>query len=104
MYIAIISVAPPFRGGIAKHTSILYKELSAKHSVDIINYSRQYPDFIFPGNSQYLEDSAINKHSELCIDSINPLTWYRTGKLLSKREYDLIIFLEEVLPERFFEG
>ena len=49
MKIALISVAPPYRGGISKHTSILIDKLSGKHSVDLINYSRQYPDFIFPG-------------------------------------------------------
>ena len=49
MHIGIISVAPPYRGGISKHTSVLYEELLKTHNVEIINYSRQYPSFLFPG-------------------------------------------------------
>ena len=57
MQIALISVAPPYRGGISKHTSILVEKLSQNHSVDVINYSRQYPDFLFPGKTQFLDDN-----------------------------------------------
>ena len=60
MQIALISVAPPYRGGISKHTSILTEYLSKKHSVDLINYSRQYPDFLFPGKSQFLGNKLDN--------------------------------------------
>ena len=91
MKIAIISVAPPFRGGISKHTSILIEKLSATHSVDLINYSRQYPEFLFPGKSQYLENVEI-KPKKYWIDSINPISWIKASNYLSNREYDLIIF------------
>ena len=57
MQIALISVAPPYRGGISKHTSILVEKLSINHSVDVINYSRQYPDFLFPGKSQFMDEN-----------------------------------------------
>ena len=85
MQIALISVAPPYRGGIAKHTSILVKKLSEKHSIDLINYSRQYPDFLFPGTSQYLEKQVINYPSVYWIDSINPISFlimYLAGQCL----------------------
>ena len=91
MHIALISVAPPYRGGISKHTSILFKKLSLKYSVDIINYRRQYPNFLFPGKTQYLSDKLNQQLGERCIDSINPLSWFRTGKQLASRNYDLII-------------
>ena len=58
MKIALISVAPPYRGGISKHTSILVEKLSEKHIVDLLNYSRQYPDFLFPGKSQYIDGNT----------------------------------------------
>jgi glycosyltransferase involved in cell wall biosynthesis len=92
MKIALISVAPPYRGGISKHTSILIDKLSGKHSVDLINYSRQYPDFLFPGKSQYLEEYTNNYPPEKLIDSINPISWFHTGYRLAKNKYDLIIF------------
>ena len=92
MQIALISVAPPYRGGISKHTSILVENLSKNHSVDVINYSRQYPDFLFPGKTQYLDDKLENDNSSRMIDSINPLTWFSTGNKLAKKNYDLVIF------------
>ena len=60
MQIALISVAPPYRGGISKHTSIMAEKLSQAHSVDLINYSRQYPEYLFPWESQYLDDKMDN--------------------------------------------
>jgi glycosyltransferase involved in cell wall biosynthesis len=92
MKIALISVAPPYRGGISKHTSILVENISKTHSVDIINYSRQYPNFLFPGKSQYMDEHIEDFPSERCIDSINPLSWFKTGNVLVKRRYDLVIF------------
>ena len=92
MKIALISVAPPYRGGISKHTSILAENISKTHSVDIMNYSRQYPNFLFPGKSQYMDEHIEDFPSERCIDSINPLSWFKTGNLLVKRRYDLVIF------------
>ena len=91
MRIALISGAPPYRGGISKHTSILVEHLFKKHSVDLINYSRQYPDFLFPGKSQYLEGKMDNFPGERWIDSINPLSWFKTGNRLAEKRYDLII-------------
>ena len=92
MQIALISVAPPYRGGISKHTSILAEHLSKKHSVNIINYSRQYPDFLFPGKSQYLAGKMGNFPGDRWIDSINPLSWFKTGNKLAENRYDLAIF------------
>ena len=58
MKISLISVAPPYRGGISEQTHLLYKELKKHHSVNIINFKRQYPEILFPGKSQY-HDSCV---------------------------------------------
>ena len=92
MQIALISVAPPYRGGISKHTSILVEKLSLHHSVDVINYSRQYPNFLFPGKTQYLDDISESPNNYRSIDSINPLSWFKTGNRLAMKKYDLVIF------------
>ena len=85
MRIALISVAPPYRGGISKHTSILVEQLSLKHSVEVINYKRQYPEFLFPGKTQYITDGLVEQLGECCIDSINPINWFMIGRKLSKK-------------------
>ena len=90
MRIAFITVAPPYRGGISKHSSILTEKLSQLHQVDVINYKRQYPDFIFPGRTQFTRDKQ-HFTSERSIDSINPFNWIKTGGILAKRKYDLVI-------------
>tara|TARA_B100001250_G_scaffold403332_1_gene417712 strand:+ start:119 stop:1243 length:1125 start_codon:yes stop_codon:yes gene_type:complete len=92
MKIALISVAPPYRGGISKHTTILAQKLSHKHSVDIINYKRQYPKLLFPGKTQYLENISSYKSNFRLIDTINPISWYKTANLIIYKNYDLVIF------------
>ena len=92
MHIALISVAPPYRGGISKHSSILTIKLRYTCHVDLINYSRQYPNFLFPGKTQYIENELHQNEGDRSIDSINPITWYNTGKKIAEKKYDLVIF------------
>lgn len=92
MHIALISVALPYRGGISKHTSILNEKLKKYHSVELINFSRQYPDYLFPGKTQFIEDLENDYPGTRCIDSINPLSWFKTGNMLAKKNFDLVIF------------
>ena len=90
MHIALISVAPPYRGGISKHSSILVENLKSKYNVDIINYTRQYPNFLFPGKTQYID--LNHDFGDRNIDSINPINWINTGRKIAKKKYDLVIF------------
>ena len=92
MEIGIISVAPPFRGGIAAHTSQLIQSLSTHHQITCFNFKRQYPDFLFPGKTQYLEPKEYIKESIECLDSINPFSWGKTIKMIRRDKFDLIIF------------
>ncbi len=49
MKINIVDPAFPCRGGIAHHTNTLASHFKKKHDVEIITFSRQYPNFLFPG-------------------------------------------------------
>ena len=70
----------PFRGGISHYNTSLARELALRHDVSVINYSRLYPDFLFPGKTQYDESGSTHRvESERLIDSVNPFTWIRTG-------------------------
>src|SRR5438105_104056 len=96
MKIALIGPAFPYRGGIAHHQNMLYLHLRERgHEVDLITFSRQYPKFLYPG--QFQEESeggafAGKIISERMIDTMNPLTWIRTGRELHRRNYDLLVF------------
>lgn len=93
MNIVLVSTAYPFRGGIAHYIALLYKHLSAQHNVQVVTFSRQYPSFLFPGKTQMEEggsDAVIP--TQQTIDSINPLTWWKTAKLIAAMKPDLLIF------------
>ncbi|MBC8213144.1 MAG: glycosyltransferase [Candidatus Marinimicrobia bacterium] len=93
MKIAIVSVAPPYRGGISLHSAILYQHLSVNHKVNCYNFSRQYPNFLFPGKTQLEKGKpAVCIPSDRCIDSINPLTWLATANKIIRSNPDVVIF------------
>ena len=93
MKIVIISPSPPLRGGIATHTACLYNELSKNHSVLIINYKKLYPNFLFPGKTQYNSDSSkLNIPSKKIINSIKPSSWKRACDEIGSFSPDLVLF------------
>ena len=54
--ITFFSVLPPFRGGIAQFSEELRKSLLKKTEVESFTFQKQYPDFLFPGQSQFDEE------------------------------------------------
>ncbi len=93
MKITIVSPAYPLRGGIAHFTGLLYKELSKEHDVKVITFKRQYPKILFPGKSQKEPKEGIAPiPTNVLIDSINPLSWKKTGKLIRNDKPDILIF------------
>jgi glycosyltransferase involved in cell wall biosynthesis len=91
--ILIVGPAHPLRGGIATFNEQLAKSLQqAGHQVEILSFCLQYPDFLFPGTSQFTDEPAP---SELKIssklNSINPWNWIRVGNEYAKKPLDLVI-------------
>ncbi len=92
MKFKILSPAYPYRGGIANFASLLYKHLSQKEEVDVINFLRQYPKILFPGKSQLeKEKTPLDIPSRRLLDSVNPINWIKIGKLIQKEEPDWLI-------------
>jgi glycosyltransferase involved in cell wall biosynthesis len=90
--IAVLGLSYPFRGGIAHYSTLLVRELRRHHLVRFVTLRRQYPEFLFPGQSQYDDSAAtITEENEPIIDSINPLTWLRTAFTLWRGRHDLVI-------------
>tara|TARA_B100001989_G_scaffold61199_1_gene41033 strand:+ start:97 stop:1218 length:1122 start_codon:yes stop_codon:yes gene_type:complete len=90
--ISLLSVAPPYRGGISDQTHLLYKTLKKHHSVNIINFKRQYPEMLFPGKSQYHDPYDWDeKYNHRLLDSINPISWLSVVKFIKSYAPDLII-------------
>jgi glycosyltransferase involved in cell wall biosynthesis len=94
MKIAILSPFYPFRGGIAEFSNLLYDALLGQgHEVKAVTFSRMYPNFLFPGKTQYVEsDSKFSKTNAIrALDSINPISYYKTAQLLKKFQPDVVV-------------
>ncbi|OJZ13994.1 glycosyltransferase [Sphingobacterium sp. 40-24] len=94
MRIVILGSAYPLRGGgIASFNERLaFHFQEAGHEVDIYSFSLQYPNFLFPGKSQYSDEPApTGLHIKTTVNSINPFNWIKVGKELKKANYDLLI-------------
>jgi glycosyltransferase involved in cell wall biosynthesis len=88
----IIGPTYPFRGGIAHYTTLLVRHLRACHQVVFYSYSRQYPDWLFPGST--LPDPSASVLEEPCerlIDPLNPFTWWRTAKRILADKPDVLL-------------
>ncbi|WP_029906372.1 glycosyltransferase [Prevotella sp. 10(H)] len=93
MKIAILSPFYPYRGGLAQLNARLYTELSKRNEVKAFTFTTLYPDFLFPGKTQYVMegDPVTVIESERVLSSINPFSYIRTAKHINKYAPDLLI-------------
>lgn len=92
--IVILGTAYPYRGGIAAFNERLARQFQAEgREVTIITFTLQYPDFLFPGKTQYTAEPAPKDlHIERGVNSVNPLSWLSVGRMVNKGNYDLVVF------------
>ncbi len=89
----ILGPAYPLRGGIAQYLAILYSLLEKEHDVSFVSFTRQYPSFLFPGETQLDPGKPrIDVKPTALIDSIGPLSWFRTFRHLRKLKPHLLVF------------
>ena len=93
MKIAILSCFYPYRGGISQFNACLYGELSRTHDVKAFNFSRQYPEFLFPGKTQFVteDDEAVPVESTSLLDTANPFTYIKTYRAIRDWKPDVLI-------------
>jgi len=93
MKVVILGSAHPLRGGLASYNEQLAREfIKQGHSVQIYTFSLQYPEFLFPGTSQYSDAPAPDDlYIHVKVNSVNPFNWYSVGKEIAKLNADLLI-------------
>ena len=93
MKIAILSCFYPYRGGIAQFNANLFEELGKTHDVRAFNFSRQYPNILFPGKTQYVtkEDEAVPVEAQALLDTADPFSWGRTARVIREWGPDLLV-------------
>jgi len=91
--IIILGPAHPYRGGIALFNERLAAEFQKEGvDVEIQTFTLQYPNFLFPGKTQYAEnDAPKNLTIEQSLNSVNPLNWIKTAKKIKKRQPDILL-------------
>lgn len=94
MKIAILSCFYPYRGGISQFNAALLEELGRQgNEVKAFNFTRQYPEFLFPGKTQYVtaDDPAAKVQSTSVLDTVNPLSYIKTYRAIKAWGPDLVI-------------
>jgi len=93
MRICLVGPAYPYRGGISQYSAMLARELSTAHDVLLVNFSRLYPDFLFPGKTQFDDGSSVLAvDTQRLIDSIQPLSWRRAANAVCDFRPDIVVF------------
>lgn len=93
MKIIILGTAYPYRGGLsAFNERLAYEYQNQGHEVEIYTFTHQYPDFLFPGKTQYSSDPAPeNLKITRKVHSYNPFNWLKVGKEISQKRPDVMI-------------
>lgn len=93
MKISIFSAFYPFRGGIAQFNARLTKELVKENTVKTFTFKKQYPNFLFPGKSQFV-DSIVNSDpvkADRIVSTFNPFTYFSAAKKIKRSQSDVFI-------------
>ena len=91
--VVIIGPAHPLRGGLATFNERLARQFMQQgFDTKIYTFSLQYPDFLFPGTTQY-SDAPAPKDIDIrvCINSVLPTNWLKVGMELKKLAPDFIV-------------
>lgn len=93
MKIAYLSTFYPFRGGIAQFNAALYRHLEKHHEINAFNFLRQYPDLLFPGKTQMVQegDNPDPIPSKRILDTVNPFSYISAAVKIKKYEPDLML-------------
>lgn len=90
----LVGTAYPYRGGLAVFNERLARSLQEEgYEVEIWTFTVQYPNFLFPGKTQFSTEPApegLIIHRKL--NSVNPFNWMKVGRQLCKANADLVVF------------
>lgn len=91
--VAIIGPAWPFRGGLSNFNERLAREWIAQgDTVTIHTFTKQYPDLLFPGTSQFSDSLAPSDLTiERTIHAYNPFQWHSASSKIAAHNYDIVL-------------
>lgn len=95
MRVTLLGPVYPFRGGIAHYTTMLQRTLLEHgHDAPIVSFRRQYPQWLFPGESDRDPSSQMMRAQDVSyiVDPFRPITWLRACELVRAQSPDLVVF------------
>ena len=93
MRLTIIGPVYPYRGGIAHFTASLAHAASKKNAVQVVSFSRLYPQLLYPGKTDRdPSELAIQFPASEVIDTMNPLSWRRGASFIAQHKSDMVVF------------
>lgn len=93
MKIIILGTAYPYRGGLSAFNERLARQYMAEgHEVEIVTFTLQYPNFLFPGKTQYSDEPApADLRIRRMLNAVNPFSWFKTGRYIRRQRPDLVV-------------
>ncbi|OGU61634.1 MAG: hypothetical protein A2X64_04920 [Ignavibacteria bacterium GWF2_33_9] len=93
MRIAYLSTFFPFRGGIAQFNASLFREFEKDNEVRAFTFKRQYPNFLFPGETQMVseKDKVDEIPSSRLVDTINPFSYITAASAINRFQPELMV-------------
>jgi glycosyltransferase involved in cell wall biosynthesis len=90
--IVILGPAYPYRGLALFNEMLARTFVKRGMQVNIITFSLQYPEWLFPGKTQFSESSAPEGlNIARMVNSVNPFNWLRVGQYIRKIRPDALI-------------
>ncbi len=91
--VTFLGPAWPYRGGIATIMERLAQVFAGRGAVvEVLTFRVQYPSWLFPGRSQFRDgDPPEGLRIERCVNSVNPLNWWRVGRRIRREAPDAVV-------------
>ncbi len=91
--ITVLGPAYPYRGGLASIMEILARTFTDRGAeVDIKTFTVQYPEFLFPGKTQYSESLPPRDLKIVrCVNTVNPFNWIKVGRMIRRERPDVVL-------------
>jgi glycosyltransferase involved in cell wall biosynthesis len=93
MKIGMLGPVYPYRGGIAHFTTLLAKKLiEAGHEVQVVSFKKQYPAWLYPGESDKDHSPGREKvDADYLLTPLNPLSWRRTVRVITAFQPEQVV-------------
>lgn len=89
--IALLGPAPPDRGGIARETALLARELATSAEVAYFTFSRAYPRWLDPRRFDRAPGTSDSPAGVPALDYRSPRSWRETARRIAAFEPDVLV-------------